>query len=50
MSFAPERPEKEVPDPYYKGEQGFEQVLDILEKACGNLLTDLEKKLPPETS
>ena len=46
MSFAPEMPEKEVPDPYYGGDQGFERVLDILEEACKNLLANLEKKLP----
>jgi len=28
----------EVPDPYYGGERGFHQVIDILEDACGNLL------------
>jgi len=28
----------EVPDPYYGGEQGFHEVLDILEDACSNLL------------
>ena len=27
-----------VPDPYYGGAQGFENVLDILEDACGGLL------------
>jgi protein-tyrosine phosphatase len=26
-----------VPDPYFGGDQGFEQVLDILEDACKNL-------------
>ncbi|WP_310733946.1 low molecular weight protein-tyrosine-phosphatase [Chromobacterium violaceum] len=25
---------REVPDPYYGGERGFEQVLDLLEAAC----------------
>ena len=30
--------ETEVPDPYYGGEAGFDQVLDILEDACANLL------------
>jgi protein-tyrosine phosphatase len=30
--------ETEVPDPYYGGEAGFEQVMDILEDACSNLL------------
>jgi protein-tyrosine phosphatase len=29
---------REVPDPYYGGEQGFEQVLDLLEDACAGLL------------
>jgi protein-tyrosine phosphatase len=28
----------EVPDPYFGGDAGFEQVLDILEDACANLL------------
>ena len=28
----------EVPDPYYGGNQGFENVLDILEDACNGLL------------
>ena len=29
--------EKEVPDPYYGGDAGFERVLDILEDACNGL-------------
>jgi len=32
----------EVPDPYYGGEAGFEQVLDLLEDACAGLLAALE--------
>ena len=32
---------KDVPDPYYGGAQGFENVLDILEDACAGLLTSL---------
>ncbi len=28
----------EVPDPYYGGEAGFQNVIDILEDACANLL------------
>jgi protein-tyrosine phosphatase len=34
----------EVPDPYYGGPQGFEQVLDLLEDACGGLLEALGPK------
>lgn len=32
-----------VPDPYYGGAEGFEQVLDILEDACQGLLESLTK-------
>ena len=31
----------EVPDPYYGGETGFENVLDLLEDACDSLLEEL---------
>ena len=30
-----------VPDPYYGGDSGFENVLDILEDACAGLLDTL---------
>ena len=32
---------REVPDPYYGGDAGFEQVLDMLEAGCGPLLESL---------
>jgi protein-tyrosine phosphatase len=35
----------EVPDPYYKEDQGFEHVLDLLEDACGELLAHIKKEL-----
>lgn len=31
-----------VPDPYYGGEKGFEEVLDLLENSCQGLLESLE--------
>lgn len=34
-----------VPDPYYGGAQGFENVLDILEDACKGLLEKLKPEL-----
>ena len=34
-----------VPDPYYGGAQGFENVLDILEEACSGLLEEIRKEL-----
>ena len=33
-----------VPDPYYGGEQGFENVIEILEDACEGLLNALERE------
>ncbi len=34
-----------VPDPYYGGEQGFEQVLDLVEDACAGLLLHVQQQL-----
>ncbi|HBY36145.1 MAG TPA: phosphotyrosine protein phosphatase, partial [Delftia acidovorans] len=31
----------EVPDPYYGGDRGFEDVLDLVEDACAGLLATL---------
>lgn len=36
---------KEVPDPYYRGADGFEHVLDILEDACDELILSLKSQL-----
>jgi protein-tyrosine phosphatase len=33
--------EKDVPDPYYGGPEGFERVLDLVEAACRSLLTEI---------
>lgn len=44
LSFAPERPEREVPDPYYGGDDGFEAVLDMIEAASQGLLEDIRVK------
>jgi protein-tyrosine phosphatase len=41
MSYAPDAGTKAVPDPYYGGERGFEEVLDLLEQAADGLLRDL---------
>jgi protein-tyrosine phosphatase len=32
---------RDVPDPYYGGARGFEDVLDLVETACEQLLDDL---------
>jgi protein-tyrosine phosphatase len=36
----------DVPDPYYGGEQGFEDVLDLIEAACDGLLSTLRANGP----
>lgn len=44
MDFARKYKDKNVPDPYYGGEQGFEYVLDLLEDACSGLLEQIIEK------
>jgi protein-tyrosine phosphatase len=31
-----------VPDPYYGGENGFQNVYDMLDKACGKIVQNIE--------
>jgi protein-tyrosine phosphatase len=38
LEFAPDAGEAEVPDPYYGGPNGFEEVLDLVEAAARGLL------------
>jgi protein-tyrosine phosphatase len=35
-------PGRDVPDPYYGGPEGFEEVLDLVEAACRDLLQELK--------
>jgi len=44
MEYAPGVGRSAVPDPYYGGEQGFEDVLDLLEEAAGGLIDALLDK------
>jgi protein-tyrosine phosphatase len=41
LDFAPELGRREVPDPYYGGATGFEEVLDLVEEAGRGLLAAL---------
>ena len=45
LDFAPQRSEREVPDPYYGGHSGFEHVLDLIEDASEGLLADIKSRL-----
>ena len=43
--YVSERPETEVPDPYYGGADGFNDVLDIVENGCKGLLAEIAATL-----
>ncbi len=45
MEFAPHATLQEVPDPYYGGARGFEQVLDMVESAAHGLLQTVRERL-----
>lgn len=44
LEFAPEAGATEVPDPYYGGPNGFEEVLDLVEAATHGLLKHLRQR------
>lgn len=46
--FDPNPEDGSVPDPYYGGMQGFENVFQIVKRSCEILLNDLEKEIAPE--
>jgi protein-tyrosine phosphatase len=41
----PEAPGEDVPDPYYGGPDGFEEVLDIVTRTARALIDDLTKEM-----
>lgn len=36
--------DKEVPDPYFGGDQGFQNVYNLLDEACGLILNELSNE------
>lgn len=44
LEFAPHRREREVPDPYYGGTQGFAEVMDMVEAAAEGFLAHLQER------
>jgi protein-tyrosine phosphatase len=44
LEFAPDAHTREVPDPYYGGPNGFEEVLDLVEAASRGLLKFLRER------
>jgi protein-tyrosine phosphatase len=44
LDYLPGHEGRDVPDPYYGGDDGFEQVLDLVEEGSDSLLRHLLKK------
>ncbi len=44
LEFADQHNEKEVPDPYFGGAEGFEHVLDMVEDAARGLLSHIQRQ------
>ncbi len=44
LQYANHHTQREVPDPYYGGADGFERVLDMVEDAAEGLLQHIQKK------
>lgn len=44
LDFAPEMRTREVPDPYYGGQSGFERVFDLVDAASKGLLDDIRRR------
>jgi protein-tyrosine phosphatase len=45
MDLVRQATQRDVPDPYYGGPDGFEHVLDIVEAGVDALLDEVEEKL-----
>jgi len=45
LDFAPHLEHREVPDPYYGANEGFELVLDLIEQATRGLLDQIQRDL-----
>lgn len=41
MDFAPNNPIREIPDPYYGGDDGFLQVIKMIEQASDGLIDEI---------
>ena len=44
LDFAPGLAGRDVPDPYYGGDAGFETVLDLIEAGCKGFLASLSRR------
>jgi protein-tyrosine phosphatase len=49
LDYASEADEREVPDPYYGGSDGFEHVLDLIEDGCAGVLKWARQRLADQS-
>ena len=45
MDHAPQHPQREVPDPYFGGDEGFDAVYHMLVEACHAVLDTVEQRV-----
>jgi protein-tyrosine phosphatase len=45
LEFAPQAGRPDVPDPYYGGAAGFEEVLDLVDAAAEGLLAEIRQRM-----
>lgn len=50
LEFAPDVRVEDVPDPYFGGEDGFDEVLDLIEVAALGLLAEVQSRLTQRPS
>jgi protein-tyrosine phosphatase len=50
LSYDPLAAALDVPDPYYGGPSGFDDVLAMIERACVLLLDEVRRQLPPPST
>lgn len=43
--FCTQHQDREVPDPYYGGDAGFQHVLDLMEDGCSGILREIQRRL-----
>jgi protein-tyrosine phosphatase len=44
LEFAPQLAQREVPDPYYGGDSGFEQVYQLIDAAADGLMAEIKAR------
>jgi protein-tyrosine phosphatase len=49
MSFVPDAPFLDVPDPYFGGPEGFDEVLALVDSGCDTIVTTIQAHLAQQS-